>query len=106
MRILVTFFVLSTIVSSARASSDGFYSSVNELNLILADAENLKAKLGTAYRIESIVTRPGDEGYLISAKTNQGKTCTADVKVTYTFNPNNYMAAPTLGLRYESVSCN
>ena len=98
-------FMLLTISSTAFAAVDGFYSSVNELELILKNSSQIREKLGTAYRISSIVSRADDRGYLVSAATNRNELCTINIEVVKKADPANFMASPRLSLVLGEVSC-
>jgi hypothetical protein len=91
--------------SSALATTDGFHSSVRELQLILeGDASQLRQVLGTAYPIENITSLDQARGYAVSAMNNRGQLCTVEIEAVYTKEPLK-IGPPELSLKYGQKSC-
>ncbi len=77
----------SLLCSNAFAVLSGYYTSTNELKTIL-DSKKVHQRLGSEYRIQSIVAIPDAAGnlvgrYDISAPNNNGDLCTLNVRVKY-----------------------
>ena len=105
--ILLSIFVLS-MSTQATAMISGYYMSVNEIQAITSSQE-VSEKLGSAYRIESIVGKeiPGSWGssYEVTSTINTGQKCSINVLVEYTTDNSHPENLPILNLKVGTRTC-